>query len=330
MNTSLANLMETNIQGATQQRINKPSDDPAGLARVMLYQTSLANITQYKSNLGAASGWLETADKCLSTQVNSVITQLMTYAEQAATGTLTADNREQISYALRGLMSELVGLANTEFEGQHIFAGTQTTYSAYQESLYAHSYDPNLADCGYVVEGGASYTTIIQFTSSGVTGDGTALDFQYSQDGGKTWLSGSAATATDALGVSTTEVNAGGVRVVIPAGKTITAVDTAPAPAAKDINHSNPGAGGTWLYVRPTAQYMGDDKDMPHYPDASGANPQSKCAYWRGWRPAQGCTASCALRWNWNCCAANWGRSRCSSPPESAPQTPRRTTKAGH
>ena len=36
MNVSLAQIMESNLQAATQKKINRPSDDPAGMAPALL------------------------------------------------------------------------------------------------------------------------------------------------------------------------------------------------------------------------------------------------------------------------------------------------------
>ena len=46
MNKNLSDYMDSNIQSATQKRINKPSDDPVGMARVLAYRSSIARNEQ--------------------------------------------------------------------------------------------------------------------------------------------------------------------------------------------------------------------------------------------------------------------------------------------
>lgn len=245
MNQNLSALMESNLQGASEKRINRPSDDPAGAARVLMQRATLDNIDQYKKNIGTATGWLSTADSTLL-DVQKVLSQVRDIVEEASTGTQTSENRQQASFSLRQALSSLIGLANTPYAGQKIFGGHKTDQAAYAETLHATINDANFAGAEYVVTGGANYTTLIQFTQDGTTGGGE-MTFRYSQDGGDTWLTG---TTTG----GGTLVQAGGTQVTLPAGRTVTAVDTS------NVNETN---NGTWLYVRPSAVYLGDDNGSP-------------------------------------------------------------------
>ena len=41
MNRTLSNYMESNIQSSSQKKINRPSDDPVGMARVLNYRAAI-------------------------------------------------------------------------------------------------------------------------------------------------------------------------------------------------------------------------------------------------------------------------------------------------
>lgn len=56
MNNSLAKLVELNEQSSTQKRINKPSDDPTGAARVLAYRDSMNATDRYQANITSAQG----------------------------------------------------------------------------------------------------------------------------------------------------------------------------------------------------------------------------------------------------------------------------------
>ncbi len=244
MNMSLANLMDSNIQAASQKRINKPSDDPVGAARVLGYRDSLAAIQQYRSSVSTATSWLGSADQALM-QVNTVLTRIKGLAEQAATGTLDAHNREQISYELRQQFSQLINLANTQVEGRHIFAGHKTGQPAFTEGLSVSTRDAAFSGASFAVSGSLERSMLVQFTTDGEVGT-DALDYRYSTDGGQTWETGT-------LAAGETKLVAGSVRVDLEAGRTVSAVDT-------DNPHETDN--GTWLYVRPTAIYQGDDNEQ--------------------------------------------------------------------
>ena len=83
MNSSLSQLTELNMMSASQKKLNKPSDDPAGMALVLDLRSTLSSISRYQENVDMAQGWLELADSEL-TQTSSTITSIIEKAEQAA------------------------------------------------------------------------------------------------------------------------------------------------------------------------------------------------------------------------------------------------------
>ena len=243
MNSSLVELMDMNIQASSQKKINKPSDDPAGTARVFSYRSTLSSLGQYRENIDTARGWLGMADGMLI-QVNTVLTRCKELAEQAATGTVSKDNRDQISFEIRQLFQQLVTISNTEYEGKHIFAGHKQDAPAFVESLAVSTNDATLSNATFSMSGATERTVLVQFTSTGVIGT-DALDYRYSRDGGDTW-------STGALAAGDTTIDLNGVRVDVSGGTAVTAVDTANVSSADN---------GTWLWVRPAARYQGDDMD---------------------------------------------------------------------
>ena len=55
MNRTLANYMESNIQSSSQKKVNRPSDDPVGMVRVLNYRSAIARNEQYESNTNVFS-----------------------------------------------------------------------------------------------------------------------------------------------------------------------------------------------------------------------------------------------------------------------------------
>lgn len=261
MNTSLSRVMDSNNQAGTGRRVNRPSDDPASMGRVLSYRSSLSDISRFKTNIGEASGWLNLMDYTLM-GVDEVITKIKTLSLQGSTGTYDDDNREQIGYQLREYLSSLIDLANTSYNGQYIFAGHKTGEAPFREGLGVTCHDDALSGADFVVQGGAGTSVTIQFVEDG--GAGTALNpdtgnfdrpkYIYSMDGGKTWEDGEWSSA------DTMMVGASGVTVkIVPE----TAIDDVTA-AGQDKDNPNDkiSAGGTWLTVRPTVVYTGDDNKI--------------------------------------------------------------------
>ncbi len=251
MNTSLADLMESNIQASSQKRINKPSDDSIGTARVMNYRDSLSGINQYQKNIDTAKSWLNLADQTL-TQVNTILTRMKGLAEQAATGSVDENNREQISYELRQQYEQLINLANTQYEGRHVFAGHKTGESAFVKGLNLTSNDAVFSNGSFSVTGTADKTFLVQFTSNATIGGGSAVPLRFSTDAGRTWQDGS-------IPAGDTQLTINGVQITFQSGTNVQGVDTTNVHETL----SNGSMNGTWVYVRPTAVYMGDDNDLP-------------------------------------------------------------------
>ena len=131
MNRTLSNYMESNIQSSSQKKINRPSDDPVGMARVLNYRAAITRNEQYESNSKDAVAWLRSTDSAL-TQAQTILSSLQEKAEQLATGTVTSENRKQTSYEIRQLFKQLVNIANTQYGDEHLFAGHKTASTPYE------------------------------------------------------------------------------------------------------------------------------------------------------------------------------------------------------
>lgn len=91
MQKNLAAYMESNEQGSTQKKINRPSDDPAGAYRVLTTRDDLNATAQYQTNVDTARGWLELADSVLSTRVSTLFQDLESLAQQASNTEMSAE-----------------------------------------------------------------------------------------------------------------------------------------------------------------------------------------------------------------------------------------------
>ncbi len=254
MNQNLSDLVESNLQASSQKRINRPSDDPVGTSRVMDLRTSLSGIKSFKKNIDTAKGWLGLADETLL-QASNILTRAKELAEQAATGTLTKENRLQISYEARQLFKQMVSLSNTTYDNKSIFAGHKVDQNAFEERLWLTDSDGALDNASWTVQGSSETSIVVQFFDSANASGGTATNFlsgtvgyRYSTDGGSTFTSVSGPIASSG---GNAVLSLGGVQVQIAQGTTIQTTSTS------NTNDTR----GTWLWVRPTAQYKGDDED---------------------------------------------------------------------
>ncbi|MFT4301991.1 MAG: flagellar hook protein [Desulfovibrio sp.] len=249
MQKNLSAYMESNEQGSTQKKINRPSDDPAGTYRVLMTRDDISDTKQYQTNCDTAKGWLSLADDVLGTQLSTTMTKLKSLMEQASTGT-TADQRKLIAAEAKEIFGQILNLSNTQFNDKSIFGGQRYDQNAFEQGLALTSWDTNwdsqISQGNYTIDGASSSSMMVQFVSNGTLGV-DPLNYRWSKDGGETWT-----TATVAAGSRT--LVADGVTMTMDQNIAVSAADTTLGAGAKN---------GTLVYIRPTAVYQGDDNDPP-------------------------------------------------------------------
>lgn len=255
MNNILSDYMNTGIQMSTQKRVNNPSDDPTGMVQILNYRASIAANETYINNSQEASSWLASTDGALQ-QAQTILTRVTELAEQAATGTISPENRMQISSELNQLFEQLINIANTEYNGTHMFAGHKTEGPAYSIKLGVMTENAEFDNVTFDVQGELPQTAMIRFTQDGEIGGAADLEYQYSKDGGKTWV-------TKTLNAGDTTLELDGCLVNLAEGTPVNV--TAFNPDEPTSPHN-----GSMLYVRRSALYIGDDNDFPPELDIFG------------------------------------------------------------
>jgi flagellar hook-associated protein 3 FlgL len=130
---SFQKLSDLQGEASSLKRLTKPSDAPADVVSAMSLHAGLARGDQYTRNLSDAQGWLGNADNALT----SVVTQLQKVNDlvvQASNSSLDANARQGIATQIDSIRQSLIGVANTQYAGRPIFAGTAGGDSAYDSS----------------------------------------------------------------------------------------------------------------------------------------------------------------------------------------------------
>ena len=267
MNSILGDYMNYGIQMSTQKRVNNPSDDPTGTVHILKYRASISINERSIDNSKEAAAWMKSTDGALQ-QTQTILTRIRELAEEAATSTASAENRMQISFEIKEQFEQLINIANTEYNGTHLFSGHKTTSPAYTQALGVMTKNEEFNNVIFDVQGGISQTAMVRFPFDGQIGGAQDLEYEYSTDGGKTWVS-----KTLAAGNTTLELDGSVINVVLPEVKPSTNPPTyTPADVkAYDANFETSPTNGSMLYVRQSAKYLGDDNDYPPEVDVYGS-----------------------------------------------------------
>jgi flagellar hook-associated protein 3 FlgL len=117
-------------QISTGFSVNQPSDDPSAAALLVQNANQTAQADQYLRSIGSVQAELQSADSALGS-VTSALTQAITLGTEGANGTLNSSDRAQIAVEVQGIQSQLVNLANLTYQGNYVFAGTDTQTAPY-------------------------------------------------------------------------------------------------------------------------------------------------------------------------------------------------------
>lgn len=113
-------------QMSTEQRVNRPSDDPIAASQAVVVSQAQAQNNQYALARTFASQKISLEDNVLG-QVASAITSAQTKVINAGNDSLSDDDRASLATDLQGVRDQLMNLANsTDGNGRYIFAGYKT------------------------------------------------------------------------------------------------------------------------------------------------------------------------------------------------------------
>ncbi|TYL08775.1 Flagellar hook-associated protein 3 [Moorella thermoacetica] len=126
INRNLENMARTQEQMSSGKRVNRPSDDPIVVARVLAFKTSIAANDQYKKNMEDAKGWLDASESVLG-MATDVLQRARELAVYGSNGTMPPESMDALGKEVDQLLDEMMQVANTSYGGRYIFGGSQTT-----------------------------------------------------------------------------------------------------------------------------------------------------------------------------------------------------------
>lgn len=106
-------------------RVTSIGEDPVAAAQNVQLLNTIQQDDSFTQTTSLTQGMLQVTDSALG----SVVTQLnqaLSLAGQANNGTLNSSDLKAISNQIAGIRDEVLSLANTDYQGQYVFGGSQT------------------------------------------------------------------------------------------------------------------------------------------------------------------------------------------------------------
>lgn len=123
LQTAMQRLATAQTKASSLEAISKPSDNPAGTATAMAVRAEARANAQFTRNVGDAQGWLATADTALAS-ATTALNKVRDLTVSGANGSINPSGREAIAIELESLRDTLVDVANSNYAGRLVFAGT--------------------------------------------------------------------------------------------------------------------------------------------------------------------------------------------------------------
>lgn len=124
VNTSAAREQQLTNELSSGIRVSTLSDDSVAVSTNVTLNRSLARLDTFVRSSSSEQSQLQASDTALG-QVVSHITSALTLAVSASNGVLNASNRAAIGQQLSDIRDSVVALANTSYQGNYVFAGSQ-------------------------------------------------------------------------------------------------------------------------------------------------------------------------------------------------------------
>ncbi len=124
---SKSDLATIQKQLVSQSKINKPSDEPLGTSRVIRMSSQIETFNVFEKNIDSGLAYIDNSSTSLEgikDEIQKVLRDL-TDANNATVG----DNLSQYSDKIKSSLNSIMDLANTSFDGQFLFGGSDNSTS---------------------------------------------------------------------------------------------------------------------------------------------------------------------------------------------------------
>jgi flagellar hook-associated protein 3 FlgL len=99
-------------------------DNPVAVAQSTLLASSIAQDDTFVQTASGESSLMQVADTTLG-EVVTQVTSAISLAVEGSNGTLNSSNTTTIAQQLGGIRDQILSLANTSYQGQYLFGGSQ-------------------------------------------------------------------------------------------------------------------------------------------------------------------------------------------------------------
>jgi flagellar hook-associated protein 3 FlgL len=172
-------LLKAQEKVATRKLINRPSDDPIGMGKVLDYRKTLSSIDQYNNNITSAKNRTEFTDTLLE-NLHDLVDQAKRIVTEHSNQT-DPELRQGAAQQVEGIYDQVLAIANTKYGDAYLFAGHKTDAQPFTKAAdYTATYHGDSGQINVIVGEGAQVRVNLTgnevFTGVGVTNGTNVFD----------------------------------------------------------------------------------------------------------------------------------------------------------
>lgn len=164
LNSNMSTVGKYQEQLASGKRVNRLSDDPIGILKIMDTKSKLNKLDLYEKSIGDAASWLLQTETSLR-EMNETMTDIYTNTVAASTGTVSADSKKATAELIQQLREHIVQIGNATYGSRYIFGGYNTTAMPFQYNGGTLEYDGFDLVTATPAEVGALQSQVIRYST---------------------------------------------------------------------------------------------------------------------------------------------------------------------
>lgn len=133
-------MVRTQENITTGKRVNRPSDDPAGIGSILSHRTTISSLDQYKENISKAKLHINTVDDVLG-----MVSDLLRDAKEIAYDTDPA-MRAEMAEQVAAIREQVLQMANYQIDGKYLFSGDASRTEPYNSTTWLYNGDTGTKD----------------------------------------------------------------------------------------------------------------------------------------------------------------------------------------
>lgn len=142
------NVNQDVLEASSGKSVNNLSDNPVAAGQWVVSNAQIADVDQFSYSISTVQGSLNTADSALNSVVSS-LTQAVSVGTEAAGGALSTSELQALGQQVDQIQQQVIGLANTTYQGNYVFAGTAVSTQPYSATgVYSGNTSVNSVQVG--------------------------------------------------------------------------------------------------------------------------------------------------------------------------------------